>query len=212
MAFFTSLAELIFPPRCLGCAQLGAPLCACCQLHWQLQSYETHLQDLQVFSSISYGPIAGRILLSAKENGIRGADQLVLEALTHSLSSAKIFCNTPVALVPIPSQKSSTRRRGRDFLSTITSELAGDANLSALEILRHRRRVKDQSKLDAQSRSENICGAMCVLTTAGRGEKVLLVDDLLTTGATLSEARRALKYAGFDVIGAITACLSLPLR
>ena len=72
--------------------------------------------------------------------------------------------------------------------------------------------MKDQSKLDAQSRSENICGAMCVLTTAGRGEKVLLVDDLLTTGATLSEARRALKYAGFDVIGAITACLSLPLR
>ena len=51
-----------------------------------------------------------------------------------------------------------------------------------------------------------------MVSHAGRGRDVILVDDLVTTGATLSEANRVLKIAGFAVVGAITACVALPLR
>jgi predicted amidophosphoribosyltransferase len=70
-------------------------------------------------------------------------------------------------------------------------------------VLRQRRRVSDQSGLSAQRRLANLSGA---LVAAGRGlaaaEPVLLVDDLITTGASLTEAARAVRAAGGIVLGA----------
>jgi predicted amidophosphoribosyltransferase len=76
--------------------------------------------------------------------------------------------------------------------------------------------VKDQSELNAHERNKNIYKALGInrnkLPALGVGNDVILVDDLLTTGATLLEARRALEVRGIRVIAAITACLSPPLR
>jgi predicted amidophosphoribosyltransferase len=85
-----------------------------------------------------------------------------------------------------------------------------------MDLLIHTRRIKDQSELNAHDRSENIYQAWAIdrnkLTALGVDTDVILVDDLLTTGATLLEARRALEVRGIRVIAAITACLSPPLR
>ena len=79
-------------------------------------------------------------------------------------------------------------------------------------ILTHTRTVRDQSELNAQQRWNNLNGSMVVSGTPVGLGKVLLVDDLVTTGATLSEAARALRYAGIEVIGAVTAAIAQPVR
>lgn len=66
--------------------------------------------------------------------------------------------------------------------------------------------------LDASARLGNLSGAMSVFCNHGRVSEVFLVDDLMTTGATLGEAVRTLERAEFRVVAAVTALVALPLR
>ncbi|MFD0383755.1 ComF family protein [Streptomyces stramineus] len=81
-------------------------------------------------------------------------------------------------------------------------------------LLRQRRLVADQSGLDAELRGANVSGALGVAEGAERllmgEEPVVLVDDLMTTGASLTEAARAVSRAGGEVLGA--AVVAAPSR
>jgi predicted amidophosphoribosyltransferase len=73
--------------------------------------------------------------------------------------------------------------------------------------------VQDQSTLNAKERQVNVYGSLECIQIAERANiPVIIVDDVVTTGATLREAGRALGKGGFTVIGAITACVAKPLR
>lgn len=80
------------------------------------------------------------------------------------------------------------------------------------QVIRHRRKVVDQSTLGATLRFGNLAGAMDVVSDCVRASEVFLVDDLMTTGATVGEAVRTLEKAGFHVVAAVTALVALPLR
>jgi predicted amidophosphoribosyltransferase len=82
-------------------------------------------------------------------------------------------------------------------------------NIPIAPVLRHSRKVRDQSGLHHNERWNNLKGAFVVDAKQISGQKALLIDDLVTTGATLYEAARALRYAGFEVIGAVTAAVAL---
>ena len=210
-----SLSEILFPARCFGCRALGPTICSKCRVLWSPHLYRSTLDSMHVYSAVLYSPVAKRIILSAKENGVKAADELIIHALTHSLHLLLRDFEIGI-LVPAPSRKSSNRKRGRDFLSEITHSIAESEALESMDLLIHARKVRDQSGLSAHDRSENIYQALAIdrnkLPSLGVDTDVILVDDLLTTGATLLEARRALKVRGIRVIAAITACLSPPLR
>ena len=210
-----SLSEILFPSRCFGCRALGPTICSKCRSLWNPHLYRSTLDSMHVYSAVLYSPVAKRIILSAKENGIKAADELIIDALRHSLHLLLRDFELGI-LVPAPSRKSSNRKRGRDFLSEITHSIAQSESLESMDLLIHARKVRDQSGLSAHDRSENIYQALAInrnkLPGLGVDADVILVDDLLTTGATLLEARRALKVRGIRVIAAITACLSPPLR
>lgn len=143
---------------------------------------------------------------------MRKADDILLAALMHSFhSAAKTFGIRP-PLVPIPHSKKALRRRGRDFVGEMTGRLAKTEVLPVRQIIQHNRKVNDQSLLDAPSRFGNLSGAMSVIHRCGRPCEVFLVDDLITTGATLGEAVRTLEKAQFHVVAAVTALVALPLR
>jgi predicted amidophosphoribosyltransferase len=212
MNLLTSLEELIFPVRCLGCGALGLEICSQCRRFWQPRIYRSHSRrkpHFPIYSSIPYSPIAGKVLLAAKEHGIQRADELMVSALSHSLS----ICLQEQGigfLVPIPSRKSVARLRGRQFINELAREIGSGARVPTHEILTHTRAVKDQSKLDAKERLENLDGALT--SVRYRSGKAIIVDDLVTTGVTLQEAARALRAAGIEVSAAITACVAEPLR
>jgi predicted amidophosphoribosyltransferase len=150
--------------------------------------------------------------MSAKEHGIEEADDLLVNAIRHSLSFSAETLRVDPILIPVPSTARAIRRRGRNFMVELTNRVGHMEDLPVRNILRHNRAVRDQSVLNARARFENLSGALSVCVRAGRGEAVFLIDDLITTGSTVNEAERVLTIAGFKVLGAITACMALPLR
>ncbi len=169
-------------------------------------------QSLPVYSSVIYSNVAQKVLLGAKESALSDADQLITMALSHALS----FFNGEIGiadLIPVPSRKSATRKRGRDFLLTQTHLLTSSSKVRVQPVLSHHRKVVDQTRLTAVEREENLNGAFTCAKRAGlENIPVIIIDDLMTSGATLREAARALLDAGFRPLGAVTACVAQPLR
>jgi ComF family protein len=207
MKMVNELSQLIFPQRCIGCSQLGFLICSSCRTSWHPHIYKTHIDNLEVTSSILYSPIAARIIVAAKENNEKNAQDLLIEALRNILNAYRGNIKT-LTFVPIPSSKIAQRKRGRNFIKELCSQL----ELRYADILFHERRVRDQSGLSAKERSKNLIGAFGVEKLPRIFGEIVLIDDVVTTGATLREARRALLASGLRVSAAITACVAQPLR
>ncbi|MEV5525516.1 ComF family protein [Streptomyces prunicolor] len=109
----------------------------------------------------------------------------------------------PVLLVPVPSARGAVRARGHDPARRIALAAAGELRRSGtparvVAVLRQRRWVADQSGLNSRERLDNLAGALEVVAGGARllaGGRVVLVDDLMTTGASLREAARAVREA-----------------
>ena len=209
---FAELSQLIFPSRCFGCRVLGPSICSACRSDWHPHYYKTKLDGLTVHSALVYTPTASKIILAAKESSLKGADELIIEAIIHALNKA-IPDTTLFRLVPVPSSKASQRRRGRSFLVDLVSQISQQTGIPMVDCLQLSRRVLDQSGLHRDERATNLAGAF-TLSSCIRGD-LILVDDVVTTGATLREAARAVNSQGFQAVGsvtAITACVAQPLR
>ena len=214
MNLFSDLKYLLFPTRCFGCRELGYSICSQCRRQWNPHLFQSRVSDVAVYSAISYSPVAKNILLAAKEQSIKSADQLVHIALRASLQ--ELFQkHSSCALVPIPSGRSSNRRRGRDFINEMAISVAKDFGVAVLPLLEHRRVIRDQSNLNIAGRRENLAMALSIKPEFHgiySGESVVILDDLVTTGATINEANRALTRGGFKVQAAATACVALRRR
>ena len=147
--------------------------------------------------------------MAAKENGLTVADELMVGALLHAL---QYFLKEQGGnyLIPIPSRKSVSRKRGRQFVTFLAEQLSASTGLFVEENLTHLRKVRDQSSLDARRRHENIAGSLVSMHYLNG--RAIIIDDLVTTGATLQESVRALRLSGIEVAGAVTACFAEPLR
>ncbi|MGX1131083.1 putative amidophosphoribosyltransferase [Streptomyces glaucescens] len=109
----------------------------------------------------------------------------------------------PVLLVPVPSGRGAVRARGHDPARRIALAAAGELRRTGtparvVAVLRQRRAVTDQSGLNSRERLENLAGALGLVPGGAgllRGGPVVLVDDLMTTGASLTEAARVVRAA-----------------
>lgn len=203
VTIWSEFTDLLFPQRCVGCAQLGTALCPPCRIEFSFQPLVRKINGLKILSASYFAPVSRKILLRAKEDGIRSADLLVIQALRFSLTHA--IADRKVLLQAIPSQRNKIRLRGRSFVTSLVQEIC-NTEVEQIQLLEFQRRVFDQSELSAQERSKNMAGALFVKAKKFPiPQEIFLVDDLVTTGATLLEARRALNLAGFTVAGAITA-------
>ena len=211
MKTLEELSQLLFPTRCYGCNLIGLSICSLCRREWHPHYYVTHVQDLKVHSAILYSPTASKIILAAKENGLKGAEQLIVDAIVHVLNRAN-FDSFNIRLVPIPSSKVNSRRRGRDFISDLCSEISNRTNIPVAPVLVFARTVKDQSGLSARDRALNMKGAFALAPGVYPRGDLILIDDVVTTGATLAEAARALNSHGFHPLSSVTACVAQPLR
>jgi predicted amidophosphoribosyltransferase len=117
-----------------------------------------------------------------------------------------------VVLVPMPSRRGAVRQRGRDPTLAIARQAArllrGEGkDVSVRPVLRMAGTVQDQSGLDAQARAANLRGAVLlpdrwVAQLSHDRTRVVLVDDIITTGASLAAAAVTLRRTGIEIVGA----------
>ncbi len=207
-----SIREILYPSRCLGCRVLNKGLCSKCLLQWKFSNIESTVEGVRVYSSLRYNSVASHILLAAKEDGIREADELLVAALNNSLRNLLNAGISGSVLVPIPSAAHANRKRGRRFMHEIGVMVGEAESLPVWGLIEHQRKVADQTQLNPAQRERNVSGAMRIRGTGKWGRGIILLDDLVTTGATLSEAVKTMKAQGTPVAGAITAFLAHPIR
>lgn len=203
------LKELLFPVHCFGCRAIGIEVCSKCRKFWNPHFYVQTIEELGIYSAIRYSPVARSILLGAKENSYAIADELMIDALLNCLHRLPSQVLRKATLIPIPGSKRAIRKRGRDFIFDLTKEVSLRSGVPMVSGIYIERRLLDQSGLSAVDRKRNINGAFAFDKTVQKIDgEILLVDDLVTTGATLLEAKRALNKSGFSVNRAITACVA----
>ncbi|GAB3703544.1 hypothetical protein GCM10028815_12600 [Mariniluteicoccus flavus] len=165
-----------------------------------------------VAANVYDGP-ARTLVASAKDGGVWSAAGPLADRLALAVGS---LVPGPVVLVPVPSSPAAVRRRGRDavrHLARLTARRLG-GGVRVVPALAQRRRVADQGGLDSAGRSANLAGSLvaarwvCGRPMAG---PVVVVDDVITTGATVAEAVRALEAAGVEVAG-VAAVAATVLR
>jgi len=164
------------------------------------------------------GPYADelrRVLLAAKERGALGLVPLLGDRVAAAAARWALEAGSggPVVLVPVPSAREHVARRGLDLPAALAgraSRRLNDAGLPARSWagLRLVGRPRDQSELGRADRLANLAQAMAVSGAPPSG-RLVVVDDIVTTGATLAEAVRACAVAGMPVSAAVAAAATM---
>lgn len=188
---------LVFPVRCAGCGVDDESLCDACAsaLRPRLVRREV-LDGVDVVSGLTFDGVPARVIRSLKEDGRTGLARPLAPALAAAV--AALSGPVPAALVPVPTSRASFRRRGFHLAELV----ARRASLPVLRLLRPVRATADQRGLDLDARRRNVAGSLAARSAAAR--RVIVLDDVITTGATLAEAVRALRAGGAEVVGAVT--------
>lgn len=209
-----AVAELVLPTECAGCATPGPGWCPDCADWLDRRPVRAGLTrpdppppglPLVVTATAYEGPV--RRALVAFKDGDRRDLAGVLAPLLADAVAPYLAAVGPLVLVPAPSSRAARRARGDvpvELLARHAARLLRPAP-TVVSALRVARVVADQAGLSSAGRATNLAGAYAVRPAAGRaiaGRPVLLVDDVVTTGATLAEADRALREAGLSVVGA----------
>ena len=140
-----------------------------------------------------YQTLAGA-MSSYKDGGIRSLRGFLVERLAKAVTAHGL--SKPV-LVPVPSSHGSIGRRGVDSTAKLASDTATIIGGTSVPALRWSRRRQMQKKLDARERQRNMFQALNADKDGlPSGGSIVVVDDVLTTGATMGAALAALRKAG----------------
>ncbi len=184
----TVISALLTPPTCSGCGLPGPEWCAGCAGISPAPAWIDVGLRTQVLFSFA-GPVR-RTIIDWKEEGRRAPRQRVVKWMAAGLGP--LLAEFPEALlVPIPSSPRSERIRGaRVLLDALRAVVPPDRLADALVPVRSRH---DQAGLSREQRAANLEGAMRWLGPPD--QPLIIVDDIVTSGATLREAARAVRAA-----------------
>ncbi|MBW9110120.1 phosphoribosyltransferase family protein [Microbacterium ureisolvens] len=190
---------LLLPVSCAGCDEADVVLCERCALALAPDPREQIVAApggaVAVWSGLALEGVAARVLRAVKEDGRTSLAAALAPALSSALAHAG---EANAVLVPMPTSRQAYRRRGY----RVPDLLVRRTGRRPRRLLRHARRTSDQRGLDRDARARNVADSLVASDAAGL--RVVVVDDVVTTGASLGEAVRALRAAGADVVAAVT--------
>jgi len=220
--YLTALADLFYPETCVGCERrasdvlcrtcfdalprVGNPVCGRCGLPTPFATFvceECKNVDFGFASArapLKYDGVGKKIVHALKYRGYkrvvgRLAAPLMLEVLDDTCFDA---------VVPVPLHRSRLRKRGFNQAELLARGVAEKMKVTVSDTLEVVRSTRDQVELSAAQRRANVAGAYSA-TKPHRG-KILLVDDVFTTGATMSACAASLVRAGAQEVHALSLC------
>ena len=231
----TALLDLVLPPRCLGCGTavtaagtlcapcwrgmtfLGAPCCACCGTPFDFEPggqalcgacVRAHPPFARARAALRYDEASRRLIL-----GFKHGDRLHLAPALGGWmrrAGAELIAEADL-LVPVPLHwtRLFNRRYNQAAVLAHAIRAAGGPPVGA-DCLVRRRRTPSQGRLGATARARSVRGAFALRPGRSiRGKRIVLIDDVLTTGATVEECARVLRRGGAEFVGVLTLARAL---
>jgi len=230
---WASLVRLAVPVSCAGCRRPDVVLCPGCRSAFGQPAFRVDVPvPVPVWAVARYERGTASVVRSWKDGGRLELGRLLGRSLAVSVqaaleaapdvAAAAVGSRTAAAggvlVVPVPSRRRAVRQRGEDVLARMARQgvrsvdARGGPQLRVVPALVLRRSVQDQAGLGVEQRRTNVAGAFAVRPGASvAGRACLVVDDVVTTGASAAEAVRALRRAGATVI-AVAALCATPRR
>lgn len=214
MMLLAALWEALFPRKCVFCGGFltreETDLCARCRKDAPaLPPHRRRLRYIEAWTApFCYEePVRGSILrykFGGRRSYAGAYGRLVAMAVSRDLD-----CR-PELLVPVPLSRRRRFRRGYDQTALLAEAVSRDLGIPVVRALKKIRHNPAQSGLrEAAARQANVLGAYAVRDAGAiRGRRVLLLDDVITTGATAGECARVLLTAGADAV----CCAALAAR
>jgi len=207
MSVLEKLVGLLAPHECLGCGNEGRLLCPSCLKSLPPAKvpapHTSHLSKIQ--SVTLYEGLAKDLIWKLKSDGAQAAAYIMASAMAELLRGAESVC-----LVPVPTAVSRVRQRGYDQAKLIARSLARQTGFAYANYL-IRCGQAHQVGANRLIRLQQIGGAFRVRQVFKlKGAKILLIDDVTTTGATLDTAAELLKTAGAASVKALTFAYAEP--
>lgn len=217
--------DLVLPRSCAGCDRPGPALCGECRFAVSRLALPTlgPVSPQPVppgwpgcTGAVRYEGVTARLARAFKDGDRRDLAEplgrLLADAVRRAPTAGEGTAEDPVLLVPVPSSPAAVRRRGDRPTLLLAREAARviGPGVRVHPALRMGRGTADQAGLDRAARVANLSGAMAVSRPSlVRGRRCVLVDDVLTSGATLTEGRRALLAAGADRVDLAVALVTV---
>jgi len=220
--YVLALADLFYPERCVGCErrssdvlccgcfdalpEVGEPVCGRCGLPTAFATFVCEGCKNVDFgfegarAPLRYEGVGKEIVHAIKYRGYKKVvGRLAVPLMVRALGARRFD-----AVVPVPLHRSRLRKRGFNQAELLARGVAERINAGVSDTLEVVRSTRDQVELSAAQRRANVAGAY----RAGgplRG-RVLLIDDVFTTGATMSACAATLTRAGAREVHALSLC------
>ncbi|MBO6101801.1 MAG: ComF family protein [Opitutales bacterium] len=187
--------------RCLRCAEMvgaAAPVfrCAACE------NSDFYFDAAKV--ACEYSGAGAALVRELKYKNAPYIARDIAKIISESAGFAEYFKGA--VLAPVPLHKRKMRKRGYNQSAKICAEIARqnpNLNIAVAEILRRKKFTQTQTALDKDDRTKNVKGAFEIAkNNLPKDSKIIVLDDVMTSGATLNECAKVLKRAGFKSVRA----------
>ena len=221
-AYLSALADLFYPQRCVGCQRrasdvlcpvcfealpaVGEPVCDRCGMPTAFDTPACEACKFVDFgfesarAPLRYEGVGEKVVHALKYDGCTPVVEKVAVPLMLGVLGDTAF----EAVVPVPLHRARRRRRGFNQAELLARGLARRLGAPVSDKLEAVRRTRDQVELSAAERRANVAGAFAA--RGGVRGRILLVDDVFTTGATSSACAQTLTHAGADEVHVISLC------
>jgi len=206
VALLTRVLELVVPPFCWECGGTAAsdrPLCRECHvsLRW-LGGEQVELAGVRLWAAVAYEGPARSVVRGLKYRGAAGLARPMAAQIAAGAPAGLL--EDPAALVPVPLHPRRRRQRGYNQAERLAEALSRRTGLPVADVLSRRGPAGHQVGRSREERLARLDGAVAVRACAQPPQRAVLVDDVTTTGATLSACAAALLGAGSGSVRAVT--------
>jgi predicted amidophosphoribosyltransferase len=219
--------DLLLGASCLACGQPWWGVCADCRAVLAARStcYPTRPDPCPggfpvTVTSSPYDELLASLITAHKDRQALTLTPFLAARLAASVDSLLLMTSvsniTRVVIAPVPSSSAVVRERGFDASMAMAKHAARllrrrhNRPVRAVRLLRQRRSVRDQAGLTAAERQVNLSGSLSrTRAAASMSDLVVVVDDVVTTGSSVTEAARTLASGGVRVLGAATVAATV---
>ena len=200
------LLDAFVPTSCVCCGAVGSLLCLACKPKFDFAPRQVVRGSLSGWAATTLQPEVTAAVIAFKDRGRTATKVLFAKMLTPLLQNY-LQVRDDLVLVSMPVRRAALKKRGFDHGRALALALQAQTGVSAPKnLLTLRREAEDQRNLGLSARALNLSNSMVAKPIA---KAVVLIDDVVTTGATLNEAQRALVASGVEVLGFVTIAETL---